>query len=109
LHFKTVFHPTHTHYYKLTATVDSLNEVVEGNEANNALEYNPGPDGIKVTVMGDINANGAVNILDAVKISQAWGATPSDSWWKIQADINHDGTINIADGTRMALHWGQTW
>lgn len=108
LTFMTVFHPTHTHYYKLTAIADCDSEVVESNEANNVLEYHPG-DGIKVTVIGDINGDTTVNILDAVAIGLAWGATPSDGWWNIKADINHNGIVDVSDGTRIGLHWGQTW
>jgi subtilase family serine protease len=106
--FTAVFHPTHAHYYELTATVDSQNEILENNEANNLLVYCPGS-GIKVTVIGDINNDTGVSILDAVTIAQAWGATPSDGWWDIRADINHDCIVNILDATRMALNWGSTW
>jgi hypothetical protein len=110
LQFTAVFHPTHTHYYQLTATVDNHNEVVESDETNNALVYKPGTDGIKVTVIGDINGDTTVSILDAVTIAQAWGATSTDTWYNIKADINHDNKVNILDGTKMTLvGWGATW
>jgi hypothetical protein len=105
LQFASVFHPAHTHEYRLTATVDNSNEVTESNEANNVQTIS----GIQVTVIGDVNGSGIVNVLDAVTIAQAWGATPTDGWWNIRADINHDGMINILDGGRMTLHWGETW
>jgi len=106
VNFTSLFHPTHTTpvtKYKLTATVDSQNEVVEDNEYNNVLEKTA----IEVTVMGDINGDGTVNILDAVVIALAWNATPSDPWWNVKADINHDQVIDIYDGTRIGLHWGE--
>jgi hypothetical protein len=105
LQFTTVFHPTHFGYYNLTATVDVHNEVVESNKTNNVLVYSPRA---QVTIIGDINGDGVVNILDAVAIAQAWHATSSNSWWNIKADINHDGTVDIFDGTRLTLNWGKT-
>jgi hypothetical protein len=107
VNFTSLFHPmdtTPTTKYKLTATVDSQTEVVEDNESNNTLDKT----GIEVTVMGDINGDGTVNILDAVVMALVWTATPSDVWWNIKADINHDGVIDIYDGTRIGLHWGET-
>jgi len=105
INFTSLFHPTHTGYYRLIATVDSRNEVVENNETNNIMQK----DNIKVTVMGDINGDGTVNILDAVAIALAWGSTPSNPWWDIKADINHDGKVDIYDGTRIGLHWAESW
>jgi hypothetical protein len=64
-------------------------------------------DNVIVTVMGDVNGDGEVNILDGVVLSLAWAATPSDPWWNIKADVNHDGHIDILDGTRLALHWNE--
>lgn len=105
VNFTTLFHPTNTRYYRLTAIADSQNEVVEDNEANNQLVQ----DNIPVTVYGDVNGDHVVNILDGVRISLAWGATPSDGWWNIKADLDHNGVINILDATRASLHWGETW
>lgn len=105
VNFTSIFHPMHTGYYRLTATVDSHNDVVESNETNNVLIRS----NIPVTVMGDVNGNGEVNVLDAVIMALAWGATPSDPQWNIRADINHDGEINVLDGVRIGLHWGEKW
>ena len=104
LSFTTLFHPMQTGLYRLIVTVDSRNDILEGTETNNTLTQ----DNIPVAVMGDINGDDEVNILDAVKITQAWGAKPSDTHWKIEADLNHDGEINILDATIMSLRWGET-
>jgi hypothetical protein len=103
VNFTSLFHPTKTGMYKLTATVDSQNNVIEDNEANNVLVQ----DNVPVTVMGDINGDGTVNILDGVIISQAFTATPTDAWWNIKADLNHDGVIDVLDATRIGIHWGE--
>jgi hypothetical protein len=103
VNFTGLFHPTKTGMYKLTATVDSQNNVIEDNEANNVLVL----DNVPVTVMGDINGDGHVNILDGVTISLAWEATPTNTWWNIKADLNHDGVIDVFDATRIGIHWGE--
>jgi hypothetical protein len=103
--FTSLFHPMQTGYYRLVVTVDSRNSVEESNESNNALTK----EDVKVTVIGDLNGDGAVDILDGVRISLAWDSTPSDGWWNIKADINHNGIVSILDATKASLHWGETW
>ena len=106
VNFTTLFHPMNTKYYKLTATADSRNEVVEDNEANNQLVQ----DDIPVTVYGDVNGDHVVNILDGVVISKAWDAIRgTDAWYDIKADLSHNGVVDILDATRASLHWGETW
>jgi hypothetical protein len=103
INFTSLFHPLHTGDYQLTAIVDSRNNITETNKSNNALVLNNVP----VTVMGDINGEGVVNILDAVIIAQAWQATPTSPNWNIKADLCHNGKINILDATRIGLYWGE--
>lgn len=95
--------PIHTGYYNLTAYADCDNSIVEYGETDNTLSQA----NIPVTVLGDINGDGVVNIFDAVVMSLAWGAGPSDPQWNIRADVNHDGKIDILDGSRLDLHWGE--
>lgn len=103
VNFTSLFHPLHTGYYRLTAAVDSRNEISESDETNNVLTL----DNVLVTVMGDLNGDGAVNILDAVRVSLAWGGTPADPYWNVKADLNHDGRIDLLDASRLSLWWGQ--
>jgi hypothetical protein len=105
VNFTSLFHPMHTGHYRLTATVDSRNNITESDETNNTLILSD----IPVTAMGDVNGDGVVNILDAVIIALAWDAYPTSPQWNICADINHDGHIDILDGVRIGLHWGETW
>jgi hypothetical protein len=104
VNFTDVFSPTHTGLYRLTATVDSRDDIAETYEDNNILIE----DGISVTVMGDINGNQVVNILDAVIMALAWNADEESTHWNIRADINHDGHIDVLDGVRIGLNWGKT-
>jgi len=97
--------PTHTRYYNLTATVDCDSEVDEDDEGDNSLSESNVP----VSVIGDINGDGVVNIFDAVVISLAWDSDSGSGHWNLCADLNHDGHVDILDGVRIGLHWGETW
>jgi len=105
VNFTNTLRPASTGTYHLVATADSQNEVVEDNESNNTYTSST----FKATIIGDVNGDQKVNILDAVIMAQAWGATPSDPWWNIKGDINHDGTVDIYDATRLSLHWAEFW
>ena len=61
---------------------------------------------VKVTVPGDVNGDGVVNILDVSVIAAYWLQTvpPAPS----NADVNCDGVINILDVSVCAAHWLQT-
>jgi hypothetical protein len=60
-----------------------------------------------VTIPGDINGDGTVNILDAIKLGNAFLATPSTSNWNPNADINDDNIVNILDAIILANHFLQ--
>jgi len=97
--------PTKTHYYNLTARADCNDEIAEENETDNSLSR----PSIQVTVIGDINGDGLVNIFDGVVISLAWDSDEGSGHWNKHADINHDGYVNILDAVRISLYWGNTW
>jgi hypothetical protein len=103
VNFTSLFRPAHVGSYRLIATADSQNNILEASETNNSYTLN----NIAVTIIGDINGDGTVNIFDAVVISLAWGSTPSSDWWNIRAEINHDKVVNLLDGVRIGLHWGE--
>jgi predicted glutamine amidotransferase len=105
VNFTNFLNPSRTQYYRLIATVDSTNTVTESNETNNTLAL----DNVKVTVVGDANGDGVVNILDGVVLTRAWTGTPELPQWNVKSDVNHDGTVNILDGTRLSLNWGARW
>ncbi len=102
VNFTGVFRPMHTGTYGLNVTVDSHNDVTESSETNNTLEKLD----IMVTVIGDTNGDGVVDLFDAGAVIAAWNAGPSSSNWNMKADINHDGVIDIFDTIRLSLHWG---
>jgi hypothetical protein len=62
---------------------------------------------VTITIPGDINADGTVNILDGITLSNAFYATPGSSNWNPNADINGDGVVNILDAIILGNHFGQ--
>jgi len=105
VNFTSIFNPTHTGYYRLTATADSRGEVFEADETNNVSQL----DNAKATVIGDINSDQTVNIVDATVMGLAWNATPLDPQWNIKADVNHDGKVDLLDAARLSDHWRESW
>jgi hypothetical protein len=63
---------------------------------------------VAVAIPGDLNADGIVNILDAVLLSNAFYSVPGTSSWNANADINGDNVVNILDAIILANHFGQT-
>lgn len=63
---------------------------------------------VKVVIPGDVNGDGTVNILDAIKLAGAFGSVPGDSKWNPNADINGDGTVNILDAIKLAGNFGKS-
>jgi hypothetical protein len=62
---------------------------------------------VSVTIMGDINGDGTVNILDAIVLGNAFLATPASPNWNPNADINNDNAVNILDAIALSNHFLQ--
>jgi len=76
----------------------------ETNTADNVLT-----DGIvKVTIVGDVNGDGKVNIIDTFSVALAYGSEPGYPTWNPNYDINSDGKINLIDYFITALNYGKT-
>jgi PKD repeat protein len=60
------------------------------------------------TLIGDINGDGVVNILDAILMANAFNSKQGDSNWNPNADLNSDNVVNILDAIILANHFGQT-
>ena len=63
---------------------------------------------ILVTMPGDVNGDGVVDIFDCVTIALAYSSTPNDPNWSPNADITNDNLIDIFDLVIVALHFGET-
>lgn len=77
--------------------------VIDGNNVDNHPLMKP-----YAGVLGDINGDRKVNILDIVIVALAFGSQPGDANWNPIADMNKDGKVNILDIVLVAIHFGET-
>ena len=63
---------------------------------------------VTVTIPGDVNGEGTVDIYDLITVAAAYGFTPSSSNWDPNADINGDNIIDIYDLIGVATNFGKT-
>ena len=61
---------------------------------------------VKVRIVGDVNGDGTVNVLDLIQISKAFASFPGDPKYNYYADVNRDGRINVLDMILVATHLG---
>jgi len=95
-----------TGFAKGNYTLSAYAEPVQGETqtADNVLT-----DGIvKVTIVGDVNGDGKVNLIDVFSVALAYGSYPGDPKWNPNYDINNDGKINLTDYFTTALNYGKT-
>ncbi len=57
-------------------------------------------------VLGDVNGDFKVDILDAALLANSYGAKPGDTLWNPSADFNYDGVIDIKDAAALAFYYG---
>ena len=75
----------------------------ETNTANNNMT-----DGyVLVTILGDMNGDGTVDIYDAITFANYFGLQKGDARWNPDADINRDGITDIYDAIIIAEHFGK--
>lgn len=59
------------------------------------------------TILGDVNGDGQVNILDISLVAVSFRAEPGDPKWNPNADINNDNIVNILDISNVAKEFGK--
>jgi parallel beta-helix repeat protein len=57
-------------------------------------------------LLGDINGDRHVDILDAISLANAFNSKPGDANWNPNADFNGDGRVNILDAITLASNFG---
>ncbi|MGA3191841.1 MAG: dockerin type I domain-containing protein [Candidatus Bathyarchaeia archaeon] len=64
---------------------------------------------ISITIPGDINGDGTVNILDAIGLANSFLTNPSSANWNPNADINGDNVVDILDAIILANNFLQQY
>jgi hypothetical protein len=60
-------------------------------------------------IVGDVNRNMRVDIVDLAIAGKAFGSSPSYPTWNPNADINKDNMIDIRDLVLVAKSFGKTY
>jgi len=77
----------------------------EPNTTNNTITW----DIVKVTIIGDVDRDFHVTILDVVKIASIYGSKQGDPNFNPNCDIDSDGKITILDVVACTSHYGQKY
>lgn len=96
------YYPTIVHTYAAAQTyaVDLNVTDTDGFQANATYLVN-----VQDALIGDLNGDGTVNILDAIILAKSFFATRNSLNWNPKADINCDNIINILDAIIMGNHF----
>jgi hypothetical protein len=87
--------------YNVTASVDQLPG--ENDTSDNSLSCM-----VKVSILGDINGDGRVDMKDVSYVARRFMCLPSDPFWDCNADINEDLKIDMKDVSTIAKEFGKT-
>jgi hypothetical protein len=63
---------------------------------------------VKLSIPGDINGDGKVDILDISMAARAYGSRLGEQRFEPNADVNEDGIVNILDLSLIAREYGKT-
>jgi hypothetical protein len=85
--------------YIITASVESA--YFDKNITDNINECY-----IRVNILGDVNSDNKVDLMDLVVTAKAFGSFPGHPRWNPIADVNEDNKINIVDLVTIATKFG---
>jgi PKD repeat protein len=98
-------YPTIVHMYTAIGNYTVTLTVVDDNELEGSIAKTVA---VQTNVLiGDLNGDGIVNILDAIVFANSFGKNRGDPGFNPAADMNGDGTVNVLDAIIMANHFGQ--
>jgi len=86
----------------------SANATTVPGETNTA-DNNKTDGWVVVTILGDINGDRVVDVVDLVIVALALWSEPGDENWNPCLDLNQDGIVDIVDLTIVAIHLWETW
>jgi hypothetical protein len=87
-------------------TINAAADILPGetNTTDNTLIYR----WIVLTIPGDVNGDGTVDIFDAIVVAGVFSSNPKSSNWDPRADINDDAIVDIYDAILLAGNFGRT-
>ncbi len=69
--------------------------------------YGPGASSsFSITLLGDLNNDGKVDMIDVAIAAKAFGTKPGDARWNAVVDVNKDGQIDMRDIALIAKNFG---
>jgi PKD repeat protein len=88
--------------YTITAkaTIDFDSDLTD-----NILES---PTKVKVSMLGDTDGNGKIDLKDVYRLAIAFGSYPEHPKWDRFADINMDNKVDLRDIAKLARRFGKT-
>jgi PKD repeat protein len=105
-------YPTITHTYTAAGSYTVILNVTDASGFTSDVAYTVT---VQSKLLGDINGDGVVNILDAILLANAFGShgpnydylgEPASPNWNPNADLNGDGVVNILDAIILANNFG---
>ncbi len=61
---------------------------------------------MRTSLLGDVNEDGIVNVIDITIVSVAYGSFEVDPDYNPQADLNADGIVDMWDLTAVGMNLG---
>jgi PKD repeat protein len=98
--YSTIAH-TYATYGNFTVTLTVIDDNEQTGNITKTVTVHP------FVLIGDLNGDGTVDILDAIIFGNSFGKSVGDPDFNPKADLNGDGTINILDAIILAIHFGQ--
>jgi hypothetical protein len=95
-----------TGFAKGNYTISALADIVPSETDTTDIIYAYGK--VAVSMVGDVNADGEVNILDITIVAIAFDSNMGDSRYNPNADINNDGIIDVLDISIVAINFEKT-
>jgi PKD repeat protein len=99
------YYPTIAHTFTAAGNYTIMLNVTDGSGFEGSVAYTVTVQ--NSTLVGDINGDGTVNILDSILLANAFNSVPGDLNWNLNADLNGDGVVNILDAIILANHFLQ--
>lgn len=90
--------------YVISATASTVTDETLPNQEDNTLSNGT----VRVKLLGDVNDDGIVNVIDLATIGRSYGTSVGDPLYDPEADINRDGIIDIADLATAAYNYLKT-